>query len=168
MRSYTELDVYRKADAVARQVFELSLRFPAEERYALTDQVRRPSRSIGAHLAEAWGKRLYRRYFINKLSDAAAEQLETEHWLHTAATCGYISADEKDEPTEKLAEIGRMLHGMIQKRRTDSPGRPRTEPRPHLLLCHLSPPHHHSSIAPPISRRCWRNVQSGSVARRCT
>ena len=115
VRSYRELDVYLKADAVAKKVFELSVRFPVEERFALTDQVRRSSRSVGAHIAEAWGKRRYRRYFINKLSDAAAEQLETEHWLHTAAACGYISVGEKDELTEKLAEVGMMLHSMIQK-----------------------------------------------------
>ena len=78
---FNELVVYQKAAAVAHTVFELTKGFPAEERFPLTDQIRRSSRSIGAQIAEAWGKRRYKKHFVSKLTDADAEQLETQHWV---------------------------------------------------------------------------------------
>lgn len=68
-------------------------KFPKEEMYSLTDQVRRSSRSIGAQIAEAWGKRKYERHFVSKLTDADGEQLETQHWIETALDCSYVSAE---------------------------------------------------------------------------
>jgi four helix bundle protein len=109
------LVVYRKAAAVSHRIFELSKRFPEHETYSLTRQIRRASRSIGAQIAEAWGKRRYRKHFISKLTDADAEQLETLHWVQTAATCGYLSREVSRELAGELPEIGRMLHSMIRK-----------------------------------------------------
>ena len=76
--------VYQSALRVSERIFEVTKRFPREERYSLTDQIRRASRSIGAQIAEAWGKRRYERHFVSKISDADAESLETQHWLRVA------------------------------------------------------------------------------------
>ncbi len=95
-RSFRELEVYSKAKNVSRAVFELSKGFPKQETYSMTDQIRRASRSIGAQIAEAWAKRRYERHFVSKLSDADAEQMETQHWLDVAITCGYLAKEEKE------------------------------------------------------------------------
>jgi four helix bundle protein len=112
---FQELLVYSKARKVSQDIFRLSKYFPKEETYSLTDQIRRCSRSIGAQIAEAWGKRQFRRHFVSKLTDADAEQLETQHWVDVAFTCEYISAEEAASLLTALAEVGRMLHSMIAK-----------------------------------------------------
>ncbi len=89
--SFKDLRVYKLAFEVQQEIFETSKRFPPEERYALTDQIRRASRSIGANLAEAWQKRRYVAHFVSKLTDADGEQAETQHWLDTAIACNYFS-----------------------------------------------------------------------------
>ena len=114
-RCFRDLVVYQKAKEVARRIYELSQEFPKEERYSLTDQGRRASRSVGAQIAEAWGKRRYEKHFVSKLTDADSEQLETQHWLETAFDCGYIDADQRDSLCNDLREIGRMLNSMIEK-----------------------------------------------------
>ncbi|MHB9133618.1 MAG: four helix bundle protein [Armatimonadota bacterium] len=115
-KSVWDLEVYRTARAVSKGVFDLSQTFPKEEMYALTDQVRRSARSVGAQISEAWAKRRYPRHFISKLTDAAAEQFETEHWLSTAAgECGYITQQQADELIAKSQQVGRMLYAMIEK-----------------------------------------------------
>jgi four helix bundle protein len=114
-RCFRDLIVYQKAKEVARRIYELSQEFPKEERYSLTDQGRRASRSVGAQIAEAWGKRRYEKHFVSKLTDADSEQLETQHWLETAFDCGYIDADQRDSLCNDLQEIGRMLNSMIKK-----------------------------------------------------
>jgi four helix bundle protein len=86
--------------------------------YSLTDQVRRSSRSVGAQIAEAWAKRRYEKHFVSKLTDADGEQLETQHWIETAADCGYLTADDVKIILGELAEIGRMLNSMIEKAST--------------------------------------------------
>lgn len=113
--SFRELIVYQKARVVAKEVFVVSQRFPREEIYALTDQVRRSSRSVGAQIAEAWGKRRYEKHFVSKLTDADGEQYETQHWVDTALDCGYVTREEADHLNDGLAQIGRMLNGMIEK-----------------------------------------------------
>jgi len=113
--SFRELLVYRKSRAVAREIFEITRNFPKDEMYFLTDQVRRSSRSVGAQIAEAWAKRPYEKHFISKLSDADGEQQETQHWIETAADCGYLSHTQAAEYLEKYAEIGRLLGGMMAK-----------------------------------------------------
>ena len=114
-RHFRELAVYQKASHVAQRIFELSKSFPKEETYALTDQVRRASRSIGGQIAEAWGKRRYERHFVTKLTDADSEQLETQHWILVAAACGYLSQDQENPLLGELEEIGRMLNSMMEK-----------------------------------------------------
>jgi four helix bundle protein len=91
IRTHRDLDVYKMAFEVAMQIFEKSRSFPVEERYSLTDQVRRSSRSVCANLAEAWRKRRYEASFLSKLSDAEAEAAETQVWVEFAFKCGYLS-----------------------------------------------------------------------------
>jgi four helix bundle protein len=107
--------VYQKARQIALKVFERSKRFPKEETYSLTDQIRRSSRSIGAQIAEAWAKRLYERHFISKLTDADAELQETKHWIEVASDCRYLSKEEAQSFNGELKEIGSMLDSMIEK-----------------------------------------------------
>src|SRR5689334_21111396 len=90
-RRHTDLEVYKKAFAIAMKVFAVTKDFPREERYSLTDQIRRSSRSVGANLAEAWRKRRYEASFAHKLSDSEAEVAETQTWLQFAVECGYLS-----------------------------------------------------------------------------
>ena len=113
--SFRDLIVYRKARELSLEVFEITKTFPKEERFSLTDQIRRSSRSIGAQIAEAWAKRRYERHFISKLTDADAEQQETQHWLETAIDCGYLIPSQAAPLMEKCTEIGRLLGGMIAK-----------------------------------------------------
>jgi len=91
IRTHRDLDVYKMAFEMAMQIFEKSRSFPIEERYSLTDQVRRSSRSICANLSEAWRKRRYEASFLSKLSDAEAEAAETQVWVEFAFKCGYLS-----------------------------------------------------------------------------
>jgi len=114
-RSFKELRVYQKSKAVSQTVFKLSKQFPKEEMYSLTDQMRRAARSIGAQIAEAWTKRRYEKHFVSKLTDADAEQMETQHWVSEALDCGYISSAHAIQLNSGLEEIGRMLNSMIKK-----------------------------------------------------
>jgi four helix bundle protein len=114
-KSFRDLLVYRKAKAVSRTIFELSKSFPKEETYSLTDQIRRASRSIGAQIAEAWAKRRYERHFVSKLTDADAEQMETQHWIDEASECQYLDPKRAEELIEELMQIGRMLNSMMDK-----------------------------------------------------
>ncbi|MEM9214517.1 MAG: four helix bundle protein [Cyanobacteria bacterium P01_F01_bin.150] len=90
IKTHEDLEVYQVAFGAAMRIFEVSKVFPVEERYSLTDQIRRSSRSVCANLAEAWRKRRYRAAFIAKLSDAEAEAAETQVWLKFAVKCGYL------------------------------------------------------------------------------
>ena len=99
IKSHKDLRVYQMAFDAAMQIFELSKKFPVEEKYSLTDQMRRSSRSVCANLAEAWRKRRYKAAFIAKLSDAEAEAAETQTWIEFAVKCNYINV-----------EIGRELY----------------------------------------------------------
>jgi four helix bundle protein len=114
-RSFKDLRVYQKAREVSRTVFRLSKTFPKEEMYSLTDQIRRAVRSVGAQIAEVWGKRRYERHFVSKLTDADAEQMETQHWVGEALDCGYISDADAGKLNSGLEEIGRMLNSMMEK-----------------------------------------------------
>lgn len=82
--SYRDLEVYKLSRELCRQVFEMTKEFPKEEKYSLTDQIRRSSRSVGAQVAEAWAKRRNEKHFISKLMNADGEQQETQHWLYVA------------------------------------------------------------------------------------
>lgn len=111
--SFRDLKVYQASIALQNEIFEITKGFPKEERYSLTDQIRRASRSIGANLAEAWHKRRYQPHFISKLTDSDAEQAETQHWLDTSHACLYIDSETHRELMDKCKEIGRMLGSMI-------------------------------------------------------
>ena len=113
IKSAKDLTVYQKAYALAMEIFAVSKGFPAEEKYSLTDQIRRSSRSVCTNLREAWAKRRYEAHFMSKLSDADGENGETETWLDFACDCGYLSKDDHTVFTEKYREIGAMLGSMI-------------------------------------------------------
>ena len=110
---FEELLAYEKAFRLQQALFVCSEQFPREERYALIDQIRRSSRSVGTNIAEAWHKRRYEAHFLSKLSGADAELGETRHWLHTAKACGYLDTGQHGELAENLAEVGRLLGAMI-------------------------------------------------------
>ena len=118
IESAKELSVYKIAYRSAMEIFELTKKFPAEEKYALTSQIRRSSRSVCLNLREAWAKRRYEAHFLSKLTDCDGENSETDSSLDFAHSCGYISDDQYKELTAQCAEIGRMLGGMMKK--TDS------------------------------------------------
>ena len=112
---FQDLMVYQDTRNVAKCIFEISKQFPPEERYSLTDQVRRSSRSIGGQIAEAWAKRAYPNHFKSKLTDADGEQRETQHWVETAMDCQYVSVDEGARVLTSLENIGKKLQRMIDK-----------------------------------------------------
>ena len=114
-RHFKELEVYKRQRELSREVFRLSKKFPTEEKFSLTDQLRRASRSIGAQIAEAWAKRLYPKHFISKLSDADGEQMETQHWLIEASDCGYLTETDSKRLLGLCEEIGRMFGSMMRK-----------------------------------------------------
>ena len=93
IRHFRELEVYQLGMDAAMHIFDASKLFPAEERYSLTDQIRRSSRSVCANISEGWRKRRYPRSFVSKLSDADAEAAETQVWLEFAVKCGYLNPD---------------------------------------------------------------------------
>jgi len=111
--SFKDLRVYKLAFETQQGILDISKRFPREERYALTDQIRRASRSIGANISEAWQKRRYVAHFVSKLTDADGEQAESQHWLDTAAACDYIPDDQRKAVLEKCLRIGQMLGTMM-------------------------------------------------------
>ena len=113
IQKHTELEVYKKAFAVAMEIFEVSKGFPKEETYSLTDQIRRSSRSVCANIAEAWRKRRYEAAFIAKLSDCESEAAETQVWLQFAVECGYVKRECAAPFYLTYEEVLRMLVAMI-------------------------------------------------------
>jgi four helix bundle protein len=118
VKSFRDLDVYKLAREVSKEIFILSQRFPKEEKYSLTDQIRRSSRSVGAQIAEAWGKRRYEMHFISKLTDSDSEQQETQHWIEVSEESGYLDPDLSGKLLQKCESIGKMIHSMIEKSST--------------------------------------------------
>ena len=114
INSAKDLKVYKAAYSLAMRVFELSKRFPPEERFALTGQIRRSSRSVCLNLREAWAKRRYEAHFISKLTDCDGENSETDSSLDFANECRYITAAEHAELTGLCQEVGKMLGSMIK------------------------------------------------------
>ena len=113
VKTHCDLEVYRKALDAAMGIFELSKRFPKEETYSLTDQIRRSSRSVCANLAEAWRKRRYEAAFVSKLSDCETEAAETQVWLEFAVKCGYLDRDDGKQLYVTYDEIIATIVGMI-------------------------------------------------------
>src|SRR5437762_4883887 len=108
-RSFRDLNVYRQARETAQNIFELSRQFPAEERYSLTDQIRRSSRAVKAMIAEAWGRRRYKAVFVNKLDEALGEGTEAQSWLDDARDSGYLLPEQFDALNSQYDSIGHML-----------------------------------------------------------
>jgi four helix bundle protein len=115
IESAKELNVYKASYDLSMRIFEVTKAFPAEERYALINQIRRSSRSVCLNLREAWAKRRYEAHFLSKLSDCDGENSETDSSLDFAKDCGYISPKEHQKLTSACSEIGRMLGQMIKK-----------------------------------------------------
>jgi four helix bundle protein len=114
LNSAKDLDVYKKGFELAMTVFELSKAFPSEERFALTSQIRRSSRSVCLNLREAWARRRYEAHFVSKLTDCDGENSETDSSLDFALKCGYISGEQHRDLTSVCEEVGRMLGSMIR------------------------------------------------------
>ena len=109
--SHTDLAVYRRAFDTSMKIFEATRSFPPEERYSLTDQIRRSSRSVSTNVAEAWRKRRYEAAFISKLSDSEAEAAETQVWLEYAVKCGYLRRELGPNGTRSTTRSSARLSG---------------------------------------------------------
>jgi len=110
---HTELDVYKRAFELAMKVFNMSKEFPPEERYSLTDQIRRASRSVCSNIAEGWRKRRYEAAFISKLSDSEGEAAETQVWLQFSVECEYLNRELARQVYAEYDEVISMLVHMI-------------------------------------------------------
>jgi len=108
------LEVYKKACDLAMKIFTLSKKFPDEERFALTSQIRRSSRSVCLNLREAWAKRRYEAHFISKLTDCDGENSETDSSLDFARDCGFLNLEEHRDLTLMSQEVGKMLGSMMK------------------------------------------------------
>ena len=115
INSVRELEVYKLAFEVAMKIFDVSKDFPKEERYSLTDQIRRSSRAVCSNLAEGWRKRRYKAVFISKLLDSSQEAAETQTWLEFAKECKYISKEQFNILNEEYEHIFAMLKTMERK-----------------------------------------------------
>ncbi len=113
IRSFRDLRVYQTSMALAMEIFKLSKTFPAEERYSLTDQIRRASRSVCTNLSEAWRKRRYPAAFVSKLNDSESEAAETQVWLEFAFRCGYINDETFEELDERYDHVLSQLVRMV-------------------------------------------------------
>jgi len=113
VESFRDLRVYKNAFRAAREIFHCSTSWPDEEKYALTDQIRRSSRSVFANVAEAWRKRRYPKHFVSKLSDADAEVAETRAWLDAALDYGYIDESRDNVLDERYDQIAGSLVKMM-------------------------------------------------------
>jgi four helix bundle protein len=116
VRSFRDLRVYREAFLAAREIYQLSRDWPKEERYALTDQIRRSSRSVAANVAEAWRKRRYPNHFVSKLSDSDAEAAETQSWLDFALDYGYVTREQYDDIDDRYDKIQGGLVSMMSNK----------------------------------------------------
>lgn len=114
INSFRDLIVYQKAYTLAMEIFEISKSFPKEEKYSLTDQIRRSSRSVTANIAEAWAKRVYPKHFVSKLSDSLSEEFETEVWLDYSRDCQYIDSSQNEKLLKDYEEVRKMLISMIK------------------------------------------------------
>jgi four helix bundle protein len=114
IKSFRELDVYLLAREQAKAIFTLSKSFPKEEKFSLTDQMRRSSRAVNAMIAEAWARRRYPAAFIHKIDEALGEAMETQAWLDHALDCGYLDRNHDRTLDDSWQKVGAMLNRMIQ------------------------------------------------------
>ena len=121
IKSFRELNVYKTSRIEAGKIFEITRGFPREEKYALTDQVRRSSRAVKAMIAEAWARRRYKAAFINKINEAMGEASETQSRLDDALDCHYITVEQHQELDAAWQGVGGMLNNMIERADTFCP-----------------------------------------------
>src|SRR5688572_7877832 len=114
IRSFRELHVYQLAKTEAKRIFLLTKNSPPEEKYSLTDQIRRSSRAVNAMVAESWARRRYPAAFVNKLNEAPGEAMETQAWLDHAIECNYMTLEQHQELDNGWQHVGAMLNKMIQ------------------------------------------------------
>jgi four helix bundle protein len=127
IRNHWELETYQLAFEAAMNIHDISAKFPREEQYALTDQIRRSSRSVCSNLAEAWGRRRYQPAFVSKLSECEGEARETLCWLQFAVECGYISPEEG----RKMHQVCNQIIGkLVTMQNNPTPWLLRTRRRP--------------------------------------
>jgi len=125
-QGFKGLIAYQKAFMQAREIFEITISFPKEEKYSLTDQIRRSSRSVCANLAEAYRKRNYYKHYLLKISDCQGENSETLVWIDFSFNCNYITKESYTKLTELNAEVGKLLAYMLsnpEKFGVDTSGR---------------------------------------------
>jgi len=115
LRGHRDLKVFNLSYHLAMQIFKLSKAFPQDERYSLTSQIRRSSRSVAANIAEGFRKRQYPNMFVSKLADSDAEATETQVWLDFARDCEYLSTEQHENLVARYAEIGMMLQAMMER-----------------------------------------------------
>jgi four helix bundle protein len=111
---FRNLTVYMKAFSLAMDIYNVSKKFPKDELYSLTSQIRRSSRSVCSNIGEGYRKRQYEAHFVSKMSDSDMENTETQVWLDLAFACEYIKIEIYDDFNERSEEIGRLLNHMIQ------------------------------------------------------
>jgi four helix bundle protein len=115
IRSFRDLKVYQQSRTQAQRIFKMTQTFPRDERYSLTDQIRRSSRAVKSMIAEAWAHRRYPASFVSKLTDALGEATETQSWLDDALDCGYITATQHQEHDEIWQSLGGMINNTIER-----------------------------------------------------
>ena len=115
IRSFKELRVWQNAMNVAMEIFELTKTFPSEERFSLTNQIRRSSRSVAANITESWRKRKYPAAFVSKLNDAESEAAETQTWIEIARRCGYLTQEKAEYLDSRVEEILAQLVTMASQ-----------------------------------------------------
>jgi four helix bundle protein len=113
VNSFRELIVYQKAYKLAMEIFEISKKFPKEEKYSLTDQIRRSSRSVTSNIAEAWAKKQYTKLFVLKLTDFLGEEYETEVWIDYSKDCKYITESDHSDLMNISDDVRKILIYMI-------------------------------------------------------
>ena len=118
INSFRDLIVYQKSYKAAMEIFELTKNFPKEEKFSLTDQIRRSSRSVTSNIAEGWAKKWYPKSFVNKLIDSLGEEYETEVWLDYSVDTGYLTHENHKKLMNEYSEVRKMLISMI-----NSPGK---------------------------------------------
>lgn len=118
VRTYRDLNVYQLSYTLAMKLFELAKKFPKEETYSLTDQIRRASRSISVNIAEGWTKRRYENVFIRHLIDSNGSCEETKVWLDFAKDCTYLDTREHEDLFQRYNEVGAMLNSLIKNWQT--------------------------------------------------
>jgi four helix bundle protein len=123
IKGFRDLIVYQKAYKLAMEIFELTKDFPKEEKYSLTDQLRRSSRSVTSNIAEAWARKHYPKSFVNKLTDSLREEYETEVWLDYSRDTNYITPAKHSELMNGYNEVRKMLISM-----TNHPEKFRSKP----------------------------------------